>query len=94
DYAGLWVRLAFHHYNSTSSSLQVDYVSLGNDSLPMVRLTGPLSAAYWMLVTAVFLAWSFWGNHWDISWVIWPVAGVLYAALVPLFRVMAERKER
>ncbi|MBR4360541.1 MAG: helix-turn-helix transcriptional regulator [Clostridia bacterium] len=58
------------------------------------RLTGPLSAAYWMLVTAVFLAWSFWGNHWDISWVIWPVAGVLYAALVPLFRVMAERKER
>ena len=43
DYAGLWVRLAFHHYNSNGSSLQVDYVSVGNDSLPMVRLTGPLS---------------------------------------------------
>lgn len=57
------------------------------------RLTGPLSTAYWLLITAVFLAWSFLGNHWDISWVLWPVAGVVYAALVPLIRLLAERKE-
>lgn len=41
-YAGRWVRLAFHHYASQGSSLQIDYVSIGNDSLPLVRIEGPL----------------------------------------------------
>lgn len=41
NYAGQWVRLAFHHFASNGSSLQIDYVSVGNDSLPMVRIVGP-----------------------------------------------------
>ena len=37
---------------------------------------------YWLLVLAVFLIWSLLGNAWDTSWVIWPVAGVIFAALM------------
>ena len=40
---------------------------------------GAISTCYWLIATAVFLTWSFLGNAWDISWVVWPVAGVLYA---------------
>ena len=34
--------------------------------------------AYWCLVTAGYLAWSFITNGWDHTWIIWPVAGVLF----------------
>lgn len=40
-----------------------------------------IAAAYWPVVVAVFLAWSFIGNAWGISWLIWPIAGILYGAL-------------
>lgn len=51
---------------------------------------------YWCLVTAVYLAISFRGGgrgHWDTSWIVWPVAGVLFAALYGIVRVMAGRKK-
>lgn len=32
---------------------------------------------YWLIVTAAYLLWSFLTNRWDITWVVWPVAGLL-----------------
>lgn len=43
-----------------------------------------IGTAYWMTATAVFLAWSFISNDWNRTWIIWPVAGVLYPALMGL----------
>jgi hypothetical protein len=48
------------------------------------RKYGFIGAIYWCLVTAGFLAWSFIGNSWNISWIVWPVAGVLYGAVTAL----------
>lgn len=39
----------------------------------------PFVAAYWIFITAIFLAYSFITNKWDRSWIIWPVAGVSFA---------------
>ncbi|MEE1243878.1 MAG: helix-turn-helix transcriptional regulator [Frisingicoccus sp.] len=36
---------------------------------------------YWCLVTAIYLAWSFLTNDWSRTWIVWPVAGVLFAAV-------------
>lgn len=44
-------------------------------------LIGVVASIYWPLVTAVFLAWSFIGDAWDRSWIIWPICGVLFAAI-------------
>lgn len=52
-----------------------------------------IAAAYWPVVVAVFLAWSFLGSAWGISWVIWPVAGVLYGALFAVSSALAETRE-
>ena len=38
-----------------------------------------LSGVYWSIVTAVYLGWSFWTMEWHRTWIIWPVAGVLFA---------------
>lgn len=41
-----------------------------------------ITAGYWMIVTAVFLAYSFITNEWAKSWIIWPVAGVTYGIVI------------
>ena len=35
---------------------------------------------YWLIATAIYLAWSFTTNDWDRTWIIWPVVGVLFPA--------------
>ena len=52
------------------------------------RRFGPIASVYWCLVTAAFLAWSFIGNSWEISWIIWPIAGVAFGAVTALIRVL------
>ena len=43
---------------------------------------GGISAAFWLGTVAVYLAYSFITGDWRRSWIVWPVAGTLYAALV------------
>lgn len=40
-----------------------------------------IAAFYWPLLTAIFLAWSFIGNAWEISWIVWPIGAVLFGAI-------------
>lgn len=35
---------------------------------------------YWTIATAIYLSWSFVTMRWDFTWIVWPVAGVLFAA--------------
>ena len=52
-----------------------------------------LSAAYWLIATAVYLAWSFSTGGWKETWIVWPVAGVLYAAVLNLYRLFTKNRE-
>lgn len=40
-----------------------------------------VAGIYWSLVTAGFLAYSFITMDWKHSWIVWPVAGVLYGVV-------------
>lgn len=44
-------------------------------------IVGVVASFYWPLLTAIYLAWSFIGNAWGHSWIIWPVGGVLFGAI-------------
>ena len=55
------------------------------------KLTGPVATIYWLLVTAIFLAWGFAGNGWNLSWIVWPVAGVLFGLVMVLVNALADR---
>ena len=48
------------------------------------------SGAYWCTVVAIYLGISFVFNNWHISWIVWPVAGVLFAALYQIIRHRAQ----
>lgn len=43
---------------------------------------------YWPIVVAVYLGWSFYTGNWAISWVVWPIAGLLFGAISSLFRTV------
>lgn len=45
------------------------------------RIISTAAVIYWPVVTAIFLLWSFVGDAWTRSWVIWPVAGVSFGAI-------------
>lgn len=46
-----------------------------------------LSGIYWCIVTAIYLGWSFSTARWDFTWIIWPVAGVLFGAISGIVRL-------
>lgn len=49
-----------------------------------VRKAEKLAVFYWPLVTAVYIGWSLWTMAWGITWIIWPVAAIAYAAVLGL----------
>ncbi len=55
--------------------------------------TGAVSTIYWLVVSAGYLAYSFSTNQWGISWIVWPVAGVLYAAVLVVCEMLEATKK-
>lgn len=54
------------------------------------RTKAAVSTVFWLVVTAVYLVWSFVTDDWDITWVVWPVAGILFAAAMRLFDLFTD----
>lgn len=58
------------------------------------KKTDAFSGAYWCLIVAIYLGWSFWTNNWKFTWIIWPVAGGLYAAVLGIVKMIIEGREK
>lgn len=52
-----------------------------------------VSAIYWLAATAIYLAWSFISGDWGTTWILWPVAGVLFPIAYMLSNKFAGRKK-
>ena len=52
-----------------------------------------ISAVYWLSATAVYLGWSFWTNAWETTWIVWPVAGVLFAVVMCISNIFIDREK-
>ena len=57
------------------------------------KVVGNVAGIYWILTTAIYLFISFYYTAWDNSWRIWPVAGVLFAAVVAFTNILVKRKK-
>ena len=51
-----------------------------------------VAPAYWLTVTAGYLLWSFLTMDWGFTWIVWPVAGVLYGAIAVILNGVHEAK--
>lgn len=76
---GLLIYIQGSWMDSAASTLEQETDDLPETSRsPVVRV---IAAVFWPLTVAIYLGWSFVTGDWGSTWVIWPVAGVLYAAL-------------
>ncbi len=52
-----------------------------------------IATTYWCTAVAIYLGISLAANNWHISWVVWPVAGVLYPAVIAIFHALYKNKK-
>lgn len=58
------------------------------------RLKESINTVYWLLATAIFLGWSLWTKAWESTWIVWPIAGILYAVIVCITNLLLERDKQ
>lgn len=51
-----------------------------------------IAAIYWPFVVIAYLVWSFMSGAWGITWIIWPVAGILYDVVCKAIDYAAHEK--
>lgn len=57
------------------------------------KIIGVISRIYWLIATAIYLGWSFWTMRWDFTWLVWPVAGVLFGVVVSITRLFLKSED-
>ena len=70
-------------------------LNLGDYTVAKMRedkLADNLSTAYWLLVTAGYLIWSFSRQAWDSSWIVWPIAGIIWVVLRSIIAAFTPEK--
>lgn len=81
----LLVSLAVFSLIESSGVREAGKILLQQEEFSVKRKGDPLvdtvSGIYWIVVTAIYLAWSFITHDWHFTWVVWPISGLLFAAL-------------
>ena len=56
------------------------------------KKAGRYDGVYWAIATAVYLGWSFVTSSWEYTWIVWPVAGVLFAAYREIMKAIVRSR--
>lgn len=67
-----------------------DYTQTKKKASPILE---SISGIFWLVATAIYLVWSFMSQDWENTWIIWPVAGVLYAAVLIITRMIVKAED-
>lgn len=52
-----------------------------------------IGTAYWLIATAIYIGWSFLTDDWHITWVIWPIAGILFGVVELIFNLAIDKQD-
>ena len=83
-------------YSGTRWSALQKLLAEGDYSKNGKKINGTLdkiSGIYWPLVLAIYLGYSFISNNWGRSWIVWPVAAVLFAVVSAIVDLIAGRSD-
>lgn len=53
-----------------------------------------VGSAYWGVLVAIYLTWSFLSNDWHISWIVFAIGGVLFPLVIILCNYIADKNEK
>lgn len=79
-------------YSSFQKLLQEgDYTE---ENKRMQRKISFFPGIYWVLTTALFLYISFRNNSWETSWIVWPVAALIFVAVLGILKAVMKSKDK
>ena len=64
---------------------QGDYTVSGKKASPIINC---ISSVYWPVAAAIYLAWSFKTGNWHMTWIIWPMAGILFGVIETVTKIV------
>ena len=56
------------------------------------KKAGKYDGIYWAIALVIYLGWSFVTMRWEMTWVVWPIAGVLFAAYREIMKAIVRSK--
>lgn len=56
------------------------------------KKAGKYDGIYWAIATAIYLGWSFFTLKWHMTWIVWPIAGVLFAVYHEIMKAVTNKK--
>ena len=71
-------------YTNLLSQIEIKSIKRTNKIIEVI------ASVWWPLVVCVYLLWSFIGNAWSISWIIWPIAGIAFGAIAALVSAISK----
>ena len=81
----LFVSRGLVHESFTKLLQENDYTP---DNKESGKILEKVAGVYWCVVIAIYLLWSFTTNNWGYTWLVWPVAGVLFGAVACFIKVI------
>lgn len=55
-------------------------------------LLDSIGGVYWTLAAVIYLLWSFLTWDWHITWMVWPIAGVMYGLISAIVSLMMDNR--
>lgn len=52
----------------------------------------PFAGIYWIAVAFIYLIPGFLLGYWNKTWIIWPIAGVIYGIIYKLYEIHLKRR--
>jgi hypothetical protein len=56
------------------------------------KRAGRYDGIYWAIATAIYLGWSFLTMRWEMTWIVWPIAGVLFVVYHEIMKAIVRSK--
>lgn len=82
--------LAAMEHSSYDKLLQTgDFTQGGKKASGLIDKT---ASVYWPIMVAIYFITSFATKRWDMTWIIWPISGVLFGVISAIFRSMNNEK--
>lgn len=71
-----------------------DYAHTGRKKQDGEKKKELVGEIYWISTLAIYLGWSFISGAWNISWVVWPIAAILFGAVSALCNLIFDTSDK
>lgn len=65
-----------------------DYSKQAKERSPALEA---IATVYWLILTAAYVGYSLVTGNWQISWIIWPIGGLLYGAIAAVVNLLVKK---